>query len=169
MSSITPPTLHRCARLWRIPMSRAPEPGGGHRPAAKPPAEPRTSAAAPPERAARVLVVDADAALLGLLAEWLKDSGCALVPASEAPEAAVRCDLVVAVISFPRRGGSEALRRIAAEQPATPIVALSSSFLPGIEARGAVARSLGVAAALPIPFTREALVEAVRASLRVPQ
>ena len=49
------------------------------------------------------------------------------------------------------------------------MIALSSNFFPGVESTGAVARELGVAAVLPKPVTREALVAAVRRVLQIAQ
>ena len=120
--------------------------------------------------ACRVLVVDADAALYGLLAEWLGALGCTLEHArSCAHEDAQRFDLVVIDVPFPRQAGADIVRSVARERPQAPIVVLSSSFFAGIEPGGAVARSLGVSAVLPKPLKREALLAAVRKALRLPQ
>ena len=108
---------------------------------------------------ARVLVVDADDALYELIAEWLSAAGCEVTAKAARPDA--RFDLIVVDVPFPRQGGLERLRHIAAEHPATPIVALSSTFFAGIGPNGAVARTLGVAAVLPKPVKREALLAAV--------
>ena len=111
----------------------------------------------------RVLVVDADPALLGLLEEWLAARGCTV-------EAAQSCadgqrdgfDLILVDIPSPRQGCAEGLKAIAAAHPHTPILALSSSFFPGVDATGAVARALGVAGVLPKPVTRDGLLDALR-------
>jgi len=119
-------------------------------------------------RPARVLVVDADAALLGLLREWLGAYGhriletCAVDAAAPQP-----VDLVAVDVPFPRQGGADVLRRVANYYPGTPVLALSSSFFPGIASDGAVARALGVASVLPIPVARDALIAAVHGLLRV--
>lgn len=111
----------------------------------------------------RILVVNADPALLGLLGEWLAELGHVAprrgdgVAAGEAD-----CDLLVVDVPFPRQGESTPLRRLADAHPGTPVLALSSTFFTGIETHGAVARSLGVAGVLPKPVAREALVAAVR-------
>ena len=110
----------------------------------------------------RILVADADCALFGLLEEWLAASGCRLAGACQPGIEHDGYDLIVVDIPFPRQGGRDVVKALAREHPGTPIVALSSSFLPGIEASGNVARELGVAMALPKPVEREALMAAVR-------
>jgi CheY-like chemotaxis protein len=106
---------------------------------------------------ARILVVDADPALRDLLEEWLADAGGRVV--DDYP------DLVLVDLPLPRQGGAEAVRRLAARYPGTPLVALSSHFFPRVEANGAVARALGVDAVLPKPLTRAALIGALQGLL----
>jgi CheY-like chemotaxis protein len=110
-----------------------------------------------------VLVVNADAALAGLLDEWLGPCGCKVVLHADHDDlAAQELDIAVVDVPFPRRGGLTLLQRISAAHPGKPIVALSSCFFSGIESRGAVAQALGVATVLPMPVTREALTAAVQ-------
>ena len=112
--------------------------------------------------AARVLVVDADNLLFGLIEEWLAAAGHRVIPEHAGGDSADgRIDLIVVDIPFPRQGGLDLLRRVAAEHPGTPILALSSTFFAGIGSHGAVARALGVAGVLPKPVKREALIAAV--------
>ena len=108
--------------------------------------------------AIRILVADADCALYGLLEEWLAGSGYQLAGACS-PDEAVHdgYDLIVVDVPFPRES-SDVLKELGREHPGTPIIALSSSFFPGVESSGALARELGVAAVLPKPLTREALL-----------
>ena len=114
----------------------------------------------------RILVADADCALFGLLEAWLAGCGCVLAGACGVDEeAAAGYDVIVADIPFPRQGGHEVVKALQAEHPGTPIVALSSGFLPGLEVSGSVARELGVASVLAKPVTREELMTAVRQAL----
>lgn len=106
---------------------------------------------------ARALVVEDDAALGDLLAEWLGERGCAV--ARDARDG--RFDLIVADVPDLRGGGARTLRPLAAAHPGTPILALSSSFLAGVEADAAVAHWLGVAGVLAKPVTRDALLGAI--------
>jgi len=113
----------------------------------------------------RILVVDTDRALLGLLEEWLE--GCAVEAdqdRSAAPNGA-RFDLLIVDVPHPKRGGAELLQRLAARHPGTPIIALSSTFFSGVESTGAVARTLGAACVLPKPVGRESLLAAARSLL----
>lgn len=105
------------------------------------------SDAAPP----RVLIADADEPLAELLEQWLEADGWRAVRDGGA-------ELVIVDLPNPRAGAAGPLRRLAQELPGVPVIALSSTFLPGIESYGAVARWLGVSAALPKPVEREALL-----------
>src|SRR5690349_4968490 len=87
--------------------------------------------------APRILVVDADPALFGLLQEWLAAEGCQLV--EDDP------DLVLVDIVFPRQGRCAALEWIKREHRGIPVLALSSSFFARVEGNGDVAQALGVA------------------------
>jgi DNA-binding response OmpR family regulator len=118
----------------------------------------------------RILVADADCALYGLLEEWFAASGWRLAGACQPDETAPDgYDLILVDVPFPRAGGQDVLQGLAREHPGTPMIALSSNFFPGVESTGAVARELGVAAVLPKPVTREALVAAVRRALQIAQ
>jgi DNA-binding response OmpR family regulator len=119
------------------------------------------------DKTARILVVDADSALLGLIEEWLADAGYDVVQEGAAGDLEGEYfDLVVVDVPFPRQGGLNSLRRIAAEHARTPVLALSSMFFAGIQRNGMVARTLGVASVLPKPVTRDALITTVRKLLR---
>jgi CheY-like chemotaxis protein len=116
------------------------------------------------EEKAAVLVVDADAALAGLLEEWLGALGCS-VSFEGGRRAADGFDLIVVDVPFPRQCGRDVLKRVASEHPGVPVLALSSSLFAGMASSAGVARALGVAGALPKPVAREKLVAAVRGLL----
>jgi CheY-like chemotaxis protein len=105
----------------------------------------------------RVLLVDADDALRGLIEEWLADEDWSLVDHHP--------DVVLVDLPSPREHGTGVLTRISNKHPHAPVVALSSSFFDGIDSNGAIARQLGVASVLPKPLTRDALVSALRHAL----
>ena len=115
--------------------------------------------------AARILVVDADPALLDLLEEWLGEQGFRVVAEGEA---SVRNDFDLAIVDvpFPRNGGLARLKRVAESHPGVPVLALSSNFFAGVASTGVVARALGVAGALAKPLSRDALLAAVSELLR---
>ena len=139
-------------------------PGNGGAPSAG--ANPVGAGREAARNAPRVLVVDADPALAGLLEEWLAADGCSVVDEQAAIDSAGnRFDLVVVDVPFPRQGGLSVLKRVANDHPGAPVLALSASFFAGVESTGAVARALGVAGVLPKPVSREALRAAVRTLL----
>jgi CheY-like chemotaxis protein len=128
----------------------------------------------------RVLVIDADRALAGLLDEWLCSMGCSVThgkgSASHDPvngnggsaganptgvPTEDRYDLLIVDVPYPRQGGVDSVARLGAEHPKTPILALSSTFFAGIECCGPVARALGVACVLAKPASRAMVVKVV--------
>jgi len=111
----------------------------------------------PGAEAARILLVDADPALCGLLEEWLAQEGCRVVDRDP--------DLVIVDLPLSREAGTRLLKEYAARHRGKPLVALSSNVFAGVNASGAVASSLGVHAVLPKPLAREALVRALRSLL----
>jgi CheY-like chemotaxis protein len=111
----------------------------------------------------RVLLVDPDPALQGLLEEWLAADGCTVEAThSGANGGRDGFDLIMVDIPAPRQGRAEGVMAIAEAHPGTPILALSSSFFPGVDTTGPVARALGVAGVLPKPVTRSGLLDALR-------
>lgn len=107
----------------------------------------------------RIVVVDADSALLGLIQEWLGSHGCIVsAGSSDAGPQPGAFDAVIVDLPFPRNHGLQVLARVRRLYPHTPVLALSAGFFAGVDSAGAVARSLGVSRALPKPVTREALV-----------
>lgn len=116
-------------------------------------------------RRRRIAVLDADAALVGLLAAWL--SGWGEVVAGASAEGAPGSDLMLVDVPFPRLMAPGGLRALAQRHPGVPLIALSPTFFPGIASRGPVAQQLGVTAVLPKPVPREALLQAVQELLGV--
>jgi len=111
----------------------------------------------------RVLVVDADGPMFGLLEAWLIADGCVVLDEHALHRSADESvDLVIVDVPFPRQAGVDWIARIAARHPMAPVLALSSTFIAGIECCGPVARALGAACVLPNPCSREALLGAVR-------
>lgn len=119
----------------------------------------------PPGPARTVLVIDTDAPLIALLAEWLAADGIEVRSDRDA-EPAAPCDLLIVDLAFPRQDGERRVARVALEHPATPIIAISSAFLPGLPCRAKIASVLGVAAVLPKPMRREELQSTVQRLLQ---
>jgi DNA-binding response OmpR family regulator len=114
----------------------------------------------------RILVADADCALFGLLEEWFAASGWQLAGACQPDDTGLDgYDLILVDIPFPRQA-SDMLSTLRREHPGTPIIALSANFFAGVESMGAVSRELGVAAVLPKPLMREALLAAAQRVLK---
>jgi DNA-binding response OmpR family regulator len=113
-----------------------------------------------------VLVVDADAALLDLLEDWLRPHGCIVVH-ERTGEGAMSDDITLVIVDLPlaRPAGPDVLTRIAGAYPGTPVLALAANLFPTVKSDGPVARALGVAGVLPKPVARDALVRTVRTLL----
>ena len=116
----------------------------------------------PEPEVARILVVDADPALHGLLEQWLAEEACRVFQDNPDPVPHLIPHLILIDMHRPRQGGAEIVKRLGARYRGTPLVALSSNFFTGVEANGPVARALGVDAVLPKPLTREALLRTLR-------
>lgn len=118
--------------------------------------------------APRALVIEDDPALGDLLEEWLGESGFEVERNADPRIQRGRFDFIVTDVPDLRLRGARTLVPLCAAHPGTPILALSSSFLAGVEMDATVARWLGVAGVLPKPVTREALLLAVDRMLARP-
>jgi CheY-like chemotaxis protein len=114
----------------------------------------------------RILVIEDDAILRELLADWLMAAGYRVGTAAEgasgiAHARAHRPALVVTDIHMPGIGGAAVISQVSTLYPGTPIIAISGHFRSdhGLSPEGATA--LGAARTLAKPFTRGEVVGAV--------
>jgi len=100
----------------------------------------------------------------GLLHEWLTAAGHAVRKRGlHEPPAGDRTDLVIVNLHMPRQSGVEVVRAVQQAHPGTPVIAISAQFRPGLDRSSWAAQALGVRQLIAKPFTREDLLEAVRA------
>jgi DNA-binding response OmpR family regulator len=116
----------------------------------------------------RILVVEPDDQILGLLERWLGEAGYSVVVESslrqpDAPESSSHPDLVI--IDVPEPLGAEKILESVRRVHAGAILLLSARFRQGTGASSSIARQLGVRNVLPKPFTRDELLRAVGESL----
>ena len=119
------------------------------------------------EQKQRILVVEPDDLILGLLERWLGEAG--YVVAVEAsltqPQVVGRGDPQLVIIDVPEPLGAEKIVTSVREVHASPILLLSARFRRGTGSSISVARQLGVRNVLPKPFTRDELLSAVSESI----
>ena len=118
----------------------------------------------------RILVVEPDDLILGLLERWLGEAGYAVVvEASPAQPAAVDGpEPRLVIIDVPDPLGAEKIIKSVREVHASPILLLSARFRRGTGSSVSVPLQLGVRSVLPKPFTRAELLSAVSESIGDP-
>jgi DNA-binding response OmpR family regulator len=113
----------------------------------------------------RVLVVEPDDLILGLLERWLGEAGyTVLLQSSQTP--AGESQLVI--IDVPDPLGAGKIIQSVRETHAGPILLLSARFRRGTGSSNSVAQQLGVSGVLPKPFTSAELLSAVSESIGNP-
>ena len=122
------------------------------------------------EQKQRILVVETDDQILGLLARWLGEAGYAVsVEASLGPQLPAGSDIGnphLVMIDVPEPLGAEKIIESVRLVHSGAILLLSARFRRG--SSSSVARQLGVRNVLPKPFTRDELLSAVVESLGDP-
>src|SRR5882672_10178589 len=113
-----------------------------------------------------VLVVDDDALMRGLVAEWLSEAGYR-VRQAESGAKALRmlrsrpAGLLITDMDMPGRDGAQTLDEARRMLPGLSVIAISGGALDGRQNWAATALKLGAAKALAKPFERQALLAAV--------
>jgi CheY-like chemotaxis protein len=118
--------------------------------------------------ASRILIVDDDAQVLGLLLKVLAGRGYTVTGTTSGGEAietaiAARYDLAIVDLSMPDVGGFEVLKTLRAGQPSLKIVVISGA-MPGLMLESA--RIFGATSTLSKPVSPETLIAAVRDALQ---
>jgi CheY-like chemotaxis protein len=110
----------------------------------------------------RIVVIEKDTLMRGLLVEWLSSEGYS-VRASATGEGLVadRVDLVIVDVYMPRHKGAERLRAVKTAHPQTPMIAISGQFRPGLAGSCTAAETLGVRRVIAKPFSQTDLLAAV--------
>jgi CheY-like chemotaxis protein len=113
-----------------------------------------------------ILVVDDDALMRGLLAEWLRAAGYGVREAEHGGAALQMlrkrpANLLITDMDMPGRDGAQTMDEARRVVPGLPVIAISGGTHEGQESWMATARNLGAARTLVKPFGREALLAAV--------
>jgi CheY-like chemotaxis protein len=110
-----------------------------------------------------IVIMEEDKLMRGLLVEWLSAEGYFVRAAAPGDaQAADKVDLVIVDVYMPRLVGVKALRAVKAAYPATPLIAISGQFRPGLAGSCTAADALGVHQVVAKPFTRLDLLAAVK-------
>jgi len=114
----------------------------------------------------RILIIEHDDLIRGLLDEWLGAAGYHTrhAQACEA-DSGGEADLVIIDFFMPKLGCQGALAKLKAAQPKAKVIAISAQFRSGHRCSTEVARQLNVFKALSKPFSRTDLLAAVEAAI----
>jgi CheY-like chemotaxis protein len=114
----------------------------------------------------RILVIEDDAILRELLADWLLAAGYRVGTAAEGSSGITqarldRPDLVVTDIHMPGLGGAAVISQVVKLYPGIPIIAISAHFRSDLGLSPSGAHALGASRTLGKPFTRGEVMGAV--------
>ena len=109
-----------------------------------------------------IVIYEEDDLMRALLKEWLSQAGhCVREAEPGRPQREATEDLVIVSLYMPKEAGAQ-LRKVQAEHPGTPLIAISGQFRSGLSAAGLTAHLLGVQQVLAKPLERADLLDAVR-------
>ena len=112
-----------------------------------------------------IVIIEDDELMSALLKDCLTEAGYRVRNGDTSEPAEDAADLLILNIYRPRETGVEVMRQIRATHPGTPVIAISGQFC---SASSSCAEALGVRRVIPKPFSRDELLEAVRAVIGAP-
>jgi DNA-binding response OmpR family regulator len=116
-----------------------------------------------------IVIIEDDALIDALLKEYLSEAGYRISTGGLPGTAAgATPDLVIIDVYMPRSTGIEKLKAVRAAHPGTPLIAISGQFCASLARCRATADALGVQRIIAKPFSRDELLEAVRAVIGSP-
>jgi DNA-binding response OmpR family regulator len=112
-----------------------------------------------------IVIIEEDDLIRGLLKEWLTAAGYAVRDRRlREPRAGDHADLVIVDLYLPRQLGYETVRAVKHAYPGAAVIAISARFSAGLAGSRRAAQALGAQRLIAKPFTREELLDAVRAA-----
>jgi two-component system OmpR family response regulator len=123
------------------------------------------------ERSGRLLLVEDESVLRGLVAQFLRGARFQVVEAADGPEGVARFvadgpfDVVLVDLNLPGFSGVEVCRRTKRHRPDQPILICSAAIIPEHET---ALWQLGVDQFLTKPYHPEDLLARIRAMIRAP-
>ena len=112
-----------------------------------------------------IVIIEDDALMNALLKDCLTEAGYRVSSGANVETSAASPDLLIINVYMPRVAGAEMLRQARAAHPGTPVIAISGQFC---SASVGCAEALGVRKVVPKPFSRDELLDAVRAVIGPP-
>lgn len=112
-----------------------------------------------------IVIIEGDELMNALLGETLTEAGYFVRTSGRSEAVAEAPDLLIVDVYMPRSAGAETLRDARVAHPRTPIIAISGQFC---SRSTACADALGVRRVIPKPFSRDELLDAVRAVIGPP-
>ena len=112
-----------------------------------------------------IVIIEDDALMNALLKDCLTEAGYRVSSGAHPEVSAGSPDLLIINVYMPRVAGAEMLRQAQAVHPGIPVIAISGQFC---SASVGCAEALGVRKVVPKPFSRDELLDAVRAVIGPP-
>jgi DNA-binding response OmpR family regulator len=111
-----------------------------------------------------IVIYEEDCLTFALLKEWLGEAGYNVRIGNRCePKGDAPCDLVIVSVYMPKQAGARCTQDIQSAHVATPMIAISGQFRPGLAATGPAAQWLQVRQVVAKPLIRKELLESVRA------